>query len=94
MENKQKNHNAPEIMHLQGIKGLLVGFDQPDPEMECVGCQRLRIQMGALHSTLTFELETLSAHMHLIERLQDEYQRMKDEHRHPIGLLQPLPIPR
>jgi hypothetical protein len=28
--------------------------------------------MGALSSTLTFELETLSQHRHLIERLQDE----------------------
>jgi chromosome segregation ATPase len=28
--------------------------------------------MGALKSTLTFELETLSQHQHLIERLQDE----------------------
>jgi hypothetical protein len=37
-----------------------------------MGCQRMRIQMGALSSTLTFELETLSQHRHLIERLQDE----------------------
>jgi hypothetical protein len=28
--------------------------------------------MGALNSTLTFELETLSQYRHLIERLQDE----------------------
>jgi hypothetical protein len=41
MENRQKNHNAPRIMNLQGVKGLLVGLDQPDPEMECAGCQRL-----------------------------------------------------
>ena len=28
--------------------------------------------MGALRSTLTFELESLSQHRHLIERIQDE----------------------
>ena len=37
-----------------------------------MGCQRTRIQMGALSSTLTFELETLSQHRNLIERMQDE----------------------
>jgi hypothetical protein len=40
--------------------------------------------MGALNSTLTFELETLSQHMHLIERLQDEIyaQRSQIEEQH------------
>jgi hypothetical protein len=34
--------------------------------------------MGALNSTLTFELETLSQHMHLIERLQDKIFAQSD----------------
>jgi methyl-accepting chemotaxis protein len=40
--------------------------------------------MGAINSTLTFELETLSQHRHLIERLQDEvfYQRSQIEEQH------------
>ena len=34
--------------------------------------------MGALSATLTFELETLSQHKHLIERIQDEiYSRRR-----------------
>jgi hypothetical protein len=41
MENIQRNQSAPEFMHLQGVKGLLVGFVQLDPEAECVGCQRM-----------------------------------------------------
>jgi uncharacterized coiled-coil protein SlyX len=55
-----------------GVKGLLVGSSQLEPEEECVGCQRTQIQMGALSSTLTFKLETLSHQRCLIERLQDE----------------------
>jgi hypothetical protein len=55
-----------------GVKGLLVGSSQLELKEECVGCQRTRIQMGALNSTLKFKLETLSQHRHLIERLQDE----------------------
>jgi hypothetical protein len=40
--------------------------------------------MGALNSTLTFKLETLSQHMHLIERLQDEIfaQRSQIKEKH------------
>jgi hypothetical protein len=69
MDNKQKNHNAPRITISQDF---LVRHDQQDPELECAGCQRMRIHMGALNSTLTFELETLSQHRHLIERMQDK----------------------
>jgi hypothetical protein len=32
----------------------------------------MKIQLGAISSKMTFELETLSQHHHLIERLQDE----------------------
>jgi hypothetical protein len=35
--------------------------------------------MGALNSTLTFELETLSQHKHLIERLQDEIYAQRSQ---------------
>jgi hypothetical protein len=69
MDNRKKNHNVPRITISQDF---LVGHDQQDPKLECAGCQRMRIHMGALNSTLTFELETLSHHRHLIERLQDE----------------------
>jgi polyhydroxyalkanoate synthesis regulator phasin len=55
-----------------GWQGPFVDSGQLDPEEECMGCHRMRIQLGALSSTLTFELETLSQHRHLIERLQDE----------------------
>jgi hypothetical protein len=69
MDNRQKAHNEPRAMNSQD---LFAGQDQQDPEKDCAGCQRLRIHMGAISSTLTFELETLSQHRHLIERLQDE----------------------
>lgn len=48
------------------------GQGQQDSEKDCFGCQRLRIHLGAINSTMTFELETLSQHRHLIERLHDE----------------------
>jgi uncharacterized coiled-coil protein SlyX len=47
--------------------------------------------MGALNSTLTFELETLSHHRHLIERLQDEIfaQRSQiEEQRNSLEIMQ------
>jgi hypothetical protein len=58
---------------------VFTGQDQQDPEKDCAGCQRLRIHMGAINSTLTFELETLSQHMHLIERLQDEVYAQRSQ---------------
>jgi hypothetical protein len=69
MDTRQKNHNETRITNSQY---LLVGQDQYDEEIECAGSQRLRIHMGAFRSTLTFKLETLSQHRHLIERLQDK----------------------
>jgi hypothetical protein len=50
----------------------VAGQGQQDLEKECSGCQRMKIHLGAINSTMTFELETLSQHRHLIERLQDE----------------------
>jgi len=47
--------------------------------------------MGALSATLTFELETLSQHRHLIERLQDESYAQRsqiEEHRSCMEILQ------
>jgi hypothetical protein len=72
LDNSRRTQSASTLVDMQGGKGLFVGSGQLDPEEECMGCQRTRIQMGALSSTLTFELETLSQHRHLIERLQDE----------------------
>jgi hypothetical protein len=60
MENTQRNQSAPDFMHLQGVKCFLASSAQSNHEEECVGCQRMRIHMGALNSTLTFELENLS----------------------------------
>jgi hypothetical protein len=60
---------------MQGGKGFLVDSRQLDEysiEEECIGCRRMRIHLGALSSTRNFELETLSQHRHMIERLQDE----------------------
>jgi hypothetical protein len=42
---------------------------QQDSEKEFFECQRMRIHLGAIHSMMTFELETLSQQIHLIERL-------------------------
>jgi uncharacterized coiled-coil protein SlyX len=47
--------------------------------------------MGALNSTLTFELETLSQHRHLIERLQDEIYAQRsqiEEQRNSLEIMQ------
>jgi hypothetical protein len=88
MENSQRNQSAPKFMHLQGFKGFLGGYVQSDLEEECVGYQRTRIQMGVLNSTLTFELETLSQHRPLIERLQDEIYALRiqiEEKRTSLG---------
>jgi hypothetical protein len=60
---------------MQGGKDFFMDSGQLDEdsiEEECIGCRRMRIQLGALSSTRTFELETLSQHRHMIERLQDE----------------------
>lgn len=62
---------------MQGGKGIFMETSQLDPEEECMRCHRMRIQLGALSSTLTcstmtFELKTLPQQRHLIERLQDE----------------------
>jgi phage shock protein A len=51
----------------------------------------MRIQMGALSSTLTFELETLSQHRHLVERLQDEIYAQRsqvEEQRSSLEIMQ------
>jgi hypothetical protein len=41
-------------------------------EEECGGCSRIRLQLGAIGANRAFELETLSQHRHMIEKLQDE----------------------
>jgi hypothetical protein len=91
MENNQRNQSTLEITLLQDVKGLLVGSAQRDPEVECVGCQRMWINMGVLISTLTFELETLSQHRHLIEGLQDEIYAQRsqiEEQRSSLEIMQ------
>jgi hypothetical protein len=57
MDNRKKAHNEPRAMNSQD---LFAGQVQHDLEKDCAGCQRMRIHMGAINSTLTFELETLS----------------------------------
>jgi uncharacterized coiled-coil protein SlyX len=69
MDNSKKSYKEPRAMNSQDS---FTGQDQHDPKKDCARCQRLRIYMGAINSTLTFELETLSQHRHLIERLRDE----------------------
>jgi hypothetical protein len=69
MDNRQKSRKEPRAMNSQDF---FAGQDQQEPEKDCARCQRLRIHMGEISSTFTFELETLSQHRHLIERLQDE----------------------
>jgi hypothetical protein len=41
-------------------------------EEECGGCSRIRVQLGAMGANRAFELETLSQHRFMIEKLQDE----------------------
>jgi hypothetical protein len=41
-------------------------------EEECGGCSRIRVQLGAIGANRAFELETLSQHRLMIEKLQDE----------------------
>jgi septal ring factor EnvC (AmiA/AmiB activator) len=79
---------------MQSGKGALAdsGHLDEDPiEDECIGCSRMRIQLGALGSTRAFELETLSQHRHMIERLQDESYAQRsqlEEHRTNMEAMQ------
>jgi hypothetical protein len=76
---------------MQGGKGFFMEYGQLDPEEECIGCCKERIQLEDLISTLMFELKTLSQHMLLIERLQDERydQRSQiEEHRSNMEIIQ------
>jgi hypothetical protein len=84
---------VPRIVNSQGFKGLLIVHDHSEPKMECAWCQRLQIRMGPLISKLTFDLEILSQHRHLIERLQDEMfaQRSQiEEQRNSLEIMQSL----
>jgi septal ring factor EnvC (AmiA/AmiB activator) len=63
-----------------------------DPiEEECGGCSRIRIQIGAINVNGAFELETLSQHRHMIEKLQDESYTKRsqlEEHRTKMEAMQ------
>jgi hypothetical protein len=63
-----------------------------DPlEEECGGCNRLRLQLGAIGANRAFELETLSQHRHMIEKLQDESYAQRsqiEDHRMKIETMQ------
>ena len=72
---------------MQSGKGVLANsghLNKDSIEDESLECSRLRIQLGALGSTRAIEIEILSQHMHMIERLQDESyaQRSQLEEHH------------
>jgi hypothetical protein len=72
---------------MQKGKGVSVdsGHWAEDPiEEECGGCNKIRLQIGAIGANRAFELETLSQHRHMIEKLQDESyaQRSQLEEHH------------
>jgi uncharacterized coiled-coil protein SlyX len=68
----------------------IAGQGQQDLEKEFFGCQRMRIHLGVINSTMTFKLETLSQHRHIIERLQDEVfaqrSQIEDQRNHMENL--------
>jgi hypothetical protein len=41
-------------------------------EEECGGCSTIRVQLGAIGANRAFELEMLSQHKFMIEKIQDE----------------------
>jgi septal ring factor EnvC (AmiA/AmiB activator) len=63
-----------------------------DPiDEECGGCSKIRIQFGAIDANRAFELETLSQHRHMIEKLQDESYAQRsqlEEHRTKMEAMQ------
>jgi hypothetical protein len=63
-----------------------------DPfEEECGGCNRIRLQIGAIGTNRAFELETLSQHRHMIENLQDESYAQRsqlEDHRMKMETMQ------
>jgi hypothetical protein len=50
-----------------------------DLNFECAECQRIKIKYGAINSMVSFELETLSQHRHLIGKLQDEVYAQRSQ---------------
>jgi septal ring factor EnvC (AmiA/AmiB activator) len=79
---------------MQSGKGVSAdsGHWVEDPiEDECSGCSRIRIQFGAIGANRAFELETLSQHRHMIEKLQDESYAQRsqlEEHRTKMEAMQ------
>jgi hypothetical protein len=72
---------------MQSGKGVSADSEHwvEDPiEEECGGCSKIRIQIGAIGTNTAFELETLSQHRHMIEKIQDESyaQRIQLEEHH------------
>jgi hypothetical protein len=60
---------------MQKGKGVLedLGNWVEDPiEEECDSCIKIRLQIGEIGANKAFELEMLSHHRHVIEKLQDE----------------------
>jgi hypothetical protein len=65
-------------MNLEGRGGKRVSW-QEMKEIEEEDRQRLQIRVGALSSTVSFVLETLSQHRNLIGQLQDEVYALRSQ---------------
>jgi hypothetical protein len=50
-----------------------------ETEIECIQCQKIKIKFGAINSTVSFELETLSHHHLIIGQLQDEFFSQRNQ---------------
>jgi hypothetical protein len=56
-------HNSLKASRNTNSLEYVTGKGHQDLEKECSGCQRMKIHLGEISSTMTFELETLSQHL-------------------------------